>query len=101
MIKDIIIDDTGDLVFENGDFKIAGSDAQHVILIVNTSPGAWKRYPIVGVGIRNYEASSGRGAELKRLIYTQLQLDGFTEVDVRLINNAGQYDYYINANLNE
>ena len=99
MVKDIIIDDSGDLVFTNGDFTIKNSDSQHAILVVNTMAGAWKQHPTCGVGITNYLASQGKSLELKRKMSVQLQGDGFVnvEVNVRAIT-TDSIDYYINGN---
>lgn len=98
MVKDILINDEGDLSFKDGDFNFGDSDEQHVILIVNTMAGSWKQFPTCGVGIINYSASSGQSLPLKSLIYNQLQLDGFSNVDVKLnATSTDNYDYYINA----
>jgi hypothetical protein len=98
MTQDILIDDTGDLIIENGDFKLGPSDEQHVILIVNTMPGSWKRYPICGVGIIQYSASSGQVGDLKRNINVQLEKDGYTNITIDLqSNNIDTFDYFINA----
>lgn len=100
MAQDIILDldNDGDLLFENGDFKVANSDQQHVILLVNTVPGSWKRYPLVGVGIIYYSASANQSRTLRSLINKQLEADGFVNIDVNLVSNEiDMYDYYINA----
>lgn len=98
MVKDILINDEGDLSFKDGDFNFGDSDEQHVILIVNTMAGSWKQSPTCGVGIIRYSASSGQSLALKSLIYNQLELDGFSNVDVKLnATSTDNYDYYINA----
>jgi hypothetical protein len=98
MVKDIILDEFGDLSFENGDFKISDSDQQHCILLINTNVGSWKQYPLCGVGINQYLASSGKTASLKRSIILQLQADGYVKVDVILKQNtSGEFDYSLTA----
>lgn len=98
MVKDIILDDLGDLLFDNGDFKIAESDQQHCVLIINTYAGNWKQAPLCGVGIMQYLASSGQSATLKRSINVQLKADGYINTEVVLKeNSSGQYDYYLTA----
>lgn len=97
MIKDIILDDLGDLEIKNGDFYVADSDQQHVILIINTQVGDWKQYPTLGVGIINYLASSGKTAELKRSISLQLTADGYKVNDVVLTQSGETYEYSIDA----
>ncbi len=101
MVKDIIIDDFGDLVFSNGDLKVGDSDPQHAVLLVNTMAGSWKQYPTAGVGIIQYLGSSGQDANLKRVITVQMEADGFSNVDVTVIDSGGgNYNYDINANRN-
>lgn len=97
MVKDIILDDLGDLEIKNGDFYLADSDQQHVILIINTQVGDWKQYPTLGVGIINYLASSGKSSELKRSISLQLTADGYKVNDVVLTQNGETYEYSIDA----
>lgn len=98
MVKDIIIDDTGELVFSNGDFVIRDSDPQHVLLLVNSMPGSWKQFPTAGVGIINYSGSSGRTAELRRLISVQLEGDGYRDVEVGVTQNGQEVEYSVIAN---
>lgn len=92
--KDIMLDDDGDLLIENGDFVVDNSDQQHVLLIVNTYLGNWKQYPLVGVGIKRYLASSGQQNNLRRDISVQLEADGYA-VDSVIVKN--DFNYYIDA----
>lgn len=101
MIKDISIDDSGDLIFSDGDFAVRASDEQHVVLIVNTSIGSWKQYPLVGVGLRQYLGSSGQIQTIKRNISLQLESDGYSDVAVKLGQSGENITYSINANRNE
>ena len=99
MIQDILLDDFGDLTFADGDLAFGDSDIQHVILIVNTMAGSWKQFPTCGVGIIQYSASSGKSFLLKSSIATQLEADGFANIEVTLkATDNDTYDYYINAN---
>jgi hypothetical protein len=50
-MKDILVDETGDLVFENGDLKVGYSDNQHQHHILLANKGEYKEYPEIGVGI--------------------------------------------------
>lgn len=100
MAKDISINIEGDadLLFANGDFKISESDQQDVVLIINTHVGHWKGSPTIGVGIKQYLASSGKGAELKRSIAVQLAADNFKVNSVNLTEGAdGFFEYDIDA----
>lgn len=98
MAKDIILDDSGDLEFSNGDIVVKTSDEQHAVLIVNTKVGSWKQKPLVGVGINDYLGSSGLNLKLKRNILIQMQADGFSNVDVTLISDSnGLVNYGLTA----
>lgn len=92
-----MIDENGELVFSNGDFKLVDSSEQDAILIVNTNIGAWKQHPTCGVGIKKYLGSSGMEANLRREIITQLVADGFKNVKVNVIQNNEMFDYSISA----
>lgn len=75
--KDILITDD-DLVFQNGDFAIIESDSQHIQDIIHESTGAYKQFPLVGVGIFNYLNGSNFGNGLKKEITSQLIIDGYS-----------------------
>jgi hypothetical protein len=98
MAQDILIDETGDLVIENGDFKVGNSDMQHMTLLVSTFLGAWKQYPLRGVGALNFSASSGKSKVLARTIKDQATSDGFINVQVGLsANSDDNFNYNITA----
>ena len=78
MTQDIQLDDNGDLLIRNGDFVIGASDNQHIQDIINASVGWWKEFPLVGVGIANYQSSSGAQQQLERSIKVQLEGDGYS-----------------------
>lgn len=75
--KDIAIGDDGDLVIKDGDFVIAPSDQQHIEDIIQAQPGWWKEFSQVGVGIDDYQQSTGKMAEIASKIKLQLQADGY------------------------
>lgn len=91
--KDIINDPNQDLLILNGDFSGDASDQDHVQAIVEATPGAFKQYPLVGVGIKNYLGAPLLAQDLKRLIRVQLEGDGYK---VDSIEVHGQ-DYYISG----
>jgi hypothetical protein len=98
MVKDLMIDDSGNLLFENGDFQIKSSDEQHAVLIINTRAGSWKQSPTLGVGISEYLGASSQENELKRNILIQMQSDGFINVEVGFIKeNGGIVNYTLTA----
>ena len=96
MVKDIILDDSNDLVINSlGDFDVKDSDQQHVVLIINTFLGHWKQSPFLGVGIIRYLNSSGQQQVLKRNITVQMIADGYSVREIILKDNEL---YYIDAN---
>jgi hypothetical protein len=76
-VKDIQLSE-GDLLFFNGDFKIDFSDEQHIEDIISENIGAYKQFPLCGVGIIKYLSSSGTQQILRNEISTQLSTDGYT-----------------------
>lgn len=60
-----------------GDFTISESDEQHIIDTLAAFPGWWKENPQDGVGIFQYQNSSGQEQVLQRSIKIQLQSDGY------------------------
>lgn len=65
------------------DFDIEFSDAQHVEDIINSSPGSWKEFPLLGVGARAYLAGSNI-LELQKEVRVQLESDGYRVSKVAL-----------------
>ena len=97
MVKDILINDSGDLVFTDGDFTVGNSDLQHVVLITNIATGNLKQYPLQGVGIGQYLGSSGQIQIIKRSITTKLEADGFNNVAVTVSQKGEDISYSVNA----
>ncbi|QTE37468.1 hypothetical protein J3L18_30960 [Mucilaginibacter gossypii] len=60
-----------------GDFVFAESDEQHIIDTIAAFPGWWKENPADGVGLFQYENSSGQEQVLERSIKINLQGDGY------------------------
>ncbi len=63
------------------------SDYDHVALIVGSNKGDFKDYPVLGVGER-FLKSTGRAAEMRAEVQTQLELDGY-RADVR-VSDTGE-----------
>jgi hypothetical protein len=93
--KDIDLTDELDLRVENGDFKIAESDQNHIINLCKAYLGGYKQFPLVGVGIDLYIASGGTQQILKRSISVQLESDGFKVNEIKVLEED---NYYIDAN---
>ena len=64
--------------FSNGDFNTGESDNQHIQDIVFENIGAYKQYPLVGVGLVKYLNSSGTQLVLSREMKIQLETDGYS-----------------------
>lgn len=97
---DYLTDDTGDLLFRNGDIVQGDSDQQHVADTINANVGWWKEYPNDGVQIADYSASPGDGAKLSRKIKIELEKDGYKVSNpVLQFDTAGQLKIYPNASL--
>ena len=94
--KDIILTEN-DYKFNNGDFVISESDTQHIQDLIFENVGAYKQFPLVGIGIRNYLNSTGQKLILSRNIQIQLQADGYLVNDVKFNNNEIS-DFTIDAN---
>jgi hypothetical protein len=52
--KDIMLDKSGDLLIENGDFVVDYSLPQEGRLILLSDMGDWRQSPTLGVGLKNY-----------------------------------------------
>jgi hypothetical protein len=53
-MKDILINNDGNLKIENGDFAAGDSTLQNQAFILLANSGEFKENPMVGVGIDNY-----------------------------------------------
>jgi len=83
-------DNIDDIIFRDGDFILSPSDEQHIQDIVESFPGWWKEFILIGVGIKSYINSSGKEQEIQGNIALQLRSDGYQvpSVDVNY-DNAG------------
>lgn len=81
-----------------GDFQIAYSDPQHIQDIIESFAGWWKEFPALGVGIKQYQGSSGMEQTLQRSIKLQLQGDGYSVEGMIVESNPdGTFTIYPNA----
>jgi hypothetical protein len=95
--QDILLDENGELIIENGDFKVGTSDKQSIQSILNAFPGWWKQFSTVGVGMAKYLNSTGKQQEIQRNIRLQLEADGFV-VDTIIVNQSVEGKFEINTN---
>jgi hypothetical protein len=91
-VVDIMVDGTGELLFGYGDFNFDASDIQHVRHIVLASPGDFKQYPVLGVGVVKWLNGpidiSGQN-KLKSVIGLQLKADGYIKAVVSVGSSLG------------
>ena len=86
-MKDIILNETNDLVFVNGDFKLDYSDEQNMASVIRANKGEFKQFPTIGVGI-DYFLNSAKDIatqhDLEREIDVQFKLNklNYTSKDI-------------------
>ena len=73
-----------DFIMLNGDFAPIDPSNLYIERILVSSPGHWKQFPLVGVGIFNYLQGTQSSQVLQRNISQQLESDVFQKplVDV-------------------
>lgn len=84
---DLLLDADYDLVFADGDLMAGESDAQHIDLLLQTSPGDWRADPLAGIALVRYLKSpygQGQAAALSREVTIQLERDGYRVLDLNL-----------------
>jgi hypothetical protein len=70
---------SADFIVSNDDFKPGDPENQYIHYILISSPGHWKEFPPVGVGIFKYLQSTIPFAYIQRAIRTQLENDVFSK----------------------
>lgn len=97
--QDITLDDDLDLQIVDGDFRITNTIEQEILLLINATPGSFKQFPLAGVGIVDFLASSGQQGAIRRNIKVQLEADGMV-VDVCTVGQDPT-DIVVDAHRNE
>lgn len=95
-MKDLLLNDTGDLLIQNGDVKIGESTLQHQNLLLLTTKGDWRENPLTGVGAAGFLKDENKG-ELLAEIKKEFEKDGMTVNALSLDNE----NININAAYNE
>lgn len=88
MPNDILLDNSLDLVFVDGDLVIGESTRQHQQLLLLTHKGELREFPTVGVGIQDWVLDDNPGSlngEIKR----QFEGDGMDVQQVKLKVTGG------------
>lgn len=87
-MKDILLDDNNELRIEMGDFVTGESKEQHIGLILESMPGAWKESPLLGVGVRrSLSMPYNQNAFLKGTILKHLEYDDIEVDQVEILEN--------------
>lgn len=84
MRQDILRDELGDLLTQDGDFVIGESDQQHIMDIIDSQKGEFKEFPLVGFGAVNYLKTQTSEMEFKRDLKVQLQNDNYNDATIDL-----------------
>ena len=79
-VQDIIFEsipasDKEALQIVNGDFLVKPSDQMHIQHILRAYAGQYYQHPLVGLGVRDYQAASVNPQRLRQQIKTQLKAD--------------------------
>lgn len=90
-MKDLLLDENFDLVFENGDLVIGESSEQHQNLLLLTKKGDWKENPTIGVGI-NGVLKDDPESDITSIIRTEFQKDGMKVNGIFLTENEIRID---------
>ena len=86
----MLLGDDGDLMVENGGLVIGQTDDQNVSLLIASSPGSNKQYPLLGVSLIEFINKQGVSMDhIKRRIRVHLAADGY---EVRITNKGGEFN---------
>lgn len=92
-MKDLLVDDTGELIIENGDFKVGYSDNQHRQHLLLFEKGSLKEFMTGCVG--SFRFLEGENpAEFLRQINLQFTGDGMIIDELRILSDE---ELFINA----
>lgn len=86
-MTDILTDDNGDLLIQNGDIVIGESDNQHQVDIILSNKGEYKEFPEIGVGIVQMLSDDDPMSVLIE-IKKNLQYDGMKVDNVKFEENG-------------
>lgn len=89
--NDILMDETGDVAFINGDFVIGDSTLQHQEDLIRAAKGEYKENPLTGVGIINYLKDTNEASAFRE-IRTQFTSDGMLVRKLEISNNGIEID---------
>lgn len=92
-MKDIKLDQFGDLDLSSGDIQSVESKENHIQDVLMSEKGYYGQFPLVGFGLRAY-VNSPINSRIRRTIEKeltlQLQYDGAINVDVDFVDESIQ-----------
>lgn len=91
-MKDVLLNESLDLSFANGDFVTGESNQQHEELLLLIQKGSLKVTPLVGVGIQDYINSAEIDAMLREVRH-QFGLDGMEVQRVSWDDESKELNY--------
>lgn len=91
-MQDLLLDDTDDLLIENGDFVIGISDLQHQEHLLVAQKGDFKQYPDIGVGIQNFLRETNIDGLIME-VRKEFVKDGMEVSLVDFLEQTGDLDY--------
>ena len=79
-VQDIKLGTDGDLYFDpiNPDLVLAPSDMQHITDIIQSVPGHYKEFPLIGFNPYQYLNGKTNPQVINQALKIQLQADGYT-----------------------
>ncbi len=93
-MKDILLTDDNDIKILNGDFDIGESEMQEVGLILQSTQGEWKEFPLLGPNLFRFIKAKTNKAEIEREVSLHLGMDNkdfkTLKTKIETIVNRGQ-----------
>lgn len=71
-----------DLSIADGDFEVGQSDQQNIELIVESMPGEFKQFPMLGFGAVKYLKGDFDANDFKRDLKIQFEYDNYNNVNI-------------------
>lgn len=90
--NDILVDDDGDQVFENGDYKVGNAIDQDVDTILGLSPGQWASDPVMGPSLIRMMKSSLPVDRIRKAIKLNLKRDSKNVRTMRIVKGIIKLD---------
>ncbi len=85
-MNDILLKDN-DLSIIGGDFEVGQSDQQNIELIIESMPGEFKQFPMLGFGAVKYLKGDFDANDFKRDLKIQLEYDNYNDVNIEFSEN--------------